>query len=72
MKECIEDEINRTTYLLIKPEYGGEWTRLCVNQGKEICKKCQQIQCDSAGGGVPRPSEYKWIVSRRKEDEVSE
>ena len=61
-KESLEDMINRTSYLLIEPKL--PWNMICVNRGKENCKECQQIQCDSAGGGVPKPSEYKWKVVR--------
>jgi len=69
-KELFEFIINRVSYLTIKPEYGGDWITLCYNASSKNCKKCQQEQCSLAGGGMPKPSEYKWIVKRKglKED----
>jgi len=68
MKEFLEHLINRTSFLTIKPEFGGEWSSLCHNAGKKLCDKCQQEQCDAAGGGIPEPSEYKWRVMRRRKE----
>ena len=72
MKDILEFVINRVSYLLVKPECGGEWSKICVNAGKEVCKECQQEQCDSAGGGMPEPSEYTWKVIRRKKGTESD
>ena len=72
-KELLEFIINRVSYLTINPEHGGDWANLCYNVGSVACKKCQQEQCDSAGGGIPKPSEYKWIIKKKgTESERSE
>lgn len=64
-RELLEFIINRTSYLTMKPEYGGEWTGQCVHASRGmLCKTCQQEQCDSARGGIPEPSEYKWKIIR--------
>lgn len=68
--EILEFVINRISYLTIKPEFGGSWGPLCVNRGKDLCKECQQEQCNSAGGGMPDPKDYQWLVKRNLELEV--
>jgi hypothetical protein len=66
-REILEFVINRVSHLTIKPEFGGSWESLCVHQGKEHCKKCQQEQCNSAGGGMPDPDDYEWRVIKKEE-----
>lgn len=65
-REAAEFEINCESYLLVKAEFGGSWHTICHNSGTDLCKKCQQIQCDSAGGGIPKPEDYKWLVVEKE------